>query len=285
MYHYTYILLDPESDMKYIGMRSCKCKPDEDAYMGSSYAMTIEDKRKCDKLILEEFETREEALQHEIRLHEQFQVHVNPEFWNLAKQTSTKFVSNRKGCKLTEEHKRKCSEALKGRKMPKFTEEHRQKISAARTGTKASYELRKKLSEMRKGENNSNFKHSTIYVWYKEGVRYVGTISELANTYGIKDKTCLYATIKGKTSTGNGWMILENASSGCRTTGTMYIDKYIWTNTNGDIVTYNCKDMSKFLNEKFENNVKKVIRGTQKSIKGWKIVSKVETKTEYHQTV
>ncbi len=88
MYHYTYILLDPESNMKYIGMRSCKCKPEEDTYMGSSYSMTIHDKRRCDKLVLEEFDTREEALQHEIKLHNQFEVHTNPEFWNLSKQTS-----------------------------------------------------------------------------------------------------------------------------------------------------------------------------------------------------
>ena len=147
MYHYTYILLDPESKMKYIGMRSSKCKPEEDTYMGSSYAMTIYDKRRCDKLILEEFNTREEAFHHEIKLHNQFEVHTNPEFWNLSKQTSTKFISNRKGCKLTEEHKRKCSEALKGRKMPEVTEEHKRKIAAARTGTKASDELKKKLSE------------------------------------------------------------------------------------------------------------------------------------------
>ena len=211
MYHYTYILLDPESDMKYIGMRSSECKPEEDTYMGSSYAMTIEDKRRCDKLILEEFETREEALQHEIVLHEQFQVHMNPEFWNLARQTSTKFVSNRKGCKLTEEHKRKCSEALKGRKMPEFTEEHRQKIAAARTGTKASDELKKKLSEMRKGENNSNFKHSTVYVWqHKDGRIHEGRAIDMINL-GLMPKggSKAYAVIKGTRNMAYGWKILS----------------------------------------------------------------------------
>ena len=191
MYHYTYLLLDPESEMKYIGMRSSKCKPEEDTYMGSAYAMTIHDKRRCDKLVLEEFDTREEALHHEMKLHNQFEVHTNPEFWNLSKQTSTKFISNRKGCKLTEEHKLKCSSALKGRKMPEFTEDHKRKISVSRIGTKASAETKKKFSESRQGENNSNFKHKTIYKWYKDNEYFVGTVGQLALKDAIKDKSAL----------------------------------------------------------------------------------------------
>lgn len=210
MYHYTYILLDPESKMKYIGMRSSECKPEEDTYMGSSYAMTIHDKRRCDKLVLEEFDTREEALQHEIKLHTQFEVHTNPEFWNLSKQTSTKFISNRKGCKLTEEHKRKCSEALKGRKMPEFTEEHKRKISEARTGTKASAEVKKKLSDMRKGEDNSNYKHSTVYRWqHKDGRIVECKIMEL-KTLGLIPQTSAhaYAVVKGTRNFVSGWKLL-----------------------------------------------------------------------------
>lgn len=285
MNHYTYILLDPESEMKYIGMRSSKCKPEEDTYMGSSYAMTIEDKRRCDKLILEEFNTREEALLHEIKLHEQFQVHTNPEFWNLSKQTSTKFISNRKGCKLTEEHKRKCSEALKGRKMPEFTEEHKRKIAKARTGTKASAETRKKLSDNRQGEDNSNFKHKTVYKWYKDNEYFTGTVGQLAMKYDIKDKSSLYRVLKGKILTGNGWLIVQNVDTSCSTTGVEYTVKYEWQHIDSRLVVKNCYEMAKFLEEKFENNVKKVIRGAQNSIKGWKILSKVEIETEYHQTV
>lgn len=276
MNHYTYILLDPESEMKYIGMRSSKCKPEEDTYMGSSYAMTIEDKRRCDKLILEEFNTREEALLHEIKLHEQFQVHTNPEFWNLSKQTSTKFISNRKGCKLTEEHKRKCSEALKGKKLPEFTEEHKRKLSEARTGTKASAELRKKFSDTRKGEDNSNFKHKTVYKWYKDNEYFVGTVGQLALRDNIRDKSALYRAIKGKSLTGNGWLIVQNVDTSCSTTGVEYIVKYKWQHTDGRLVVKNCYEMANFLEEKFENSVKKIIRGIQKSIKGWKIESIVE---------
>lgn len=276
MYHYTYLLLDPESEMKYIGMRSSKCKPEEDTYMGSAYAMTIHDKRRCDKLVLEEFDTREEALHHEMKLHNQFEVHTNPEFWNLSKQTSTKFISNRKGCKLTEEHKLKCSSALKGRKMPEFTEDHKRKISVSRIGTKASAETKKKFSESRQGENNSNFKHKTIYKWYKDNEYFVGTVGQLALKDAIKDKSALYCAVKGKTITGNGWLIVQNVDTRCSTTGVEYIVKYEWQHIDGRLVVKNCYEMAKFLEEKFENSVKKVIRGAQKSIKGWKIVGNVK---------
>ena len=210
MYHYTYVLLDPESDMKYIGMRSSKCKPEEDTYMGSSYSMTIEDKRRCDKLVLEEFATREEALLHEIKLHEQFQVHTNPEFWNLAKQTSTKFISNRKGCKLTEEHKRKCSEALKGRKMPEFTEEHRRKIAEARRGTKASKDTKKKLSDMRKGVNNSNFKYKDYYIWvHKDGRQLTKRVLDMvAEGHMPKSPSKAYEAVKGTRNLAYGWKVI-----------------------------------------------------------------------------
>lgn len=210
MHHYTYILLDPESEMKYIGMRSCECLPYEDPYMGSSYAMTIEDKRRCDKLVLEEFTTRDEALTHEIALHEQFQVHINPEFWNLSKQTSTKFISNRKGCKLTEEHKRKCSESLTGRKMPEFTKEHRQKIATARTGTKASMATKAKFSETRKGELNSNFKHTSIYTWqHRDGTIVSNRIVDMIGL-GLMPKSPAkaYEVVKGTRNMAYGWVLI-----------------------------------------------------------------------------
>ncbi len=36
-YHYTYIILNKNTQMKYIGVRSCSCLPEnDDEYMGSS---------------------------------------------------------------------------------------------------------------------------------------------------------------------------------------------------------------------------------------------------------
>lgn len=55
------------------------------------------------------------------------------------------------GCKFTEEHRRKLSEAKKGRKL---SEEHCKKLSQVHKGKKLSEETKKKLSESKKGELN-----------------------------------------------------------------------------------------------------------------------------------
>lgn len=72
------------------------------------------------------------------------------------KQAAANSNRRRAGCQLTDEHKKKVSEAMKNRI---FTEEHRKKLSAAQTGTrnhrygtKAMPELRAKLSAARKGK-------------------------------------------------------------------------------------------------------------------------------------
>lgn len=88
-YHYVYLLINPTNDMMYIGKRSCDCLPNDDTkYMSSSKYVP---KEECDKLILEEFSTATEAIEYEKKLHEQFDVGVNPSFYNKSKQTSTGF--------------------------------------------------------------------------------------------------------------------------------------------------------------------------------------------------
>ena len=70
----------------------------------------------------------------------------------------------RKGYKLSEEHKKKISEALKGNKNGlgnknclgrKLSEEHKQKLSEAGKGRKVSMETRRKMSEASKGNKGS----------------------------------------------------------------------------------------------------------------------------------
>ena len=143
MNHYVYLLESRVSTMYYIGCRSCSCKIGDDPYMGSSTAMSQEDKDNCNKIILKRFDTREEAITYEIELHNQFDVGNNPEFWNKVKQTSTGF--DRTGMKVSEEllnkhyrnkifsetHRRRLSEAGKGRKL---SEEHKRKIGLAHKG-------------------------------------------------------------------------------------------------------------------------------------------------------
>lgn len=96
MNHYTYEIKF-ENNMKYIGVRSCKCPIEEDSYLGSSKIIPAELYKTCTKTILSTFPTRVEAIQHEIDLHNMYDVCKNPEYYNQAKQTHVLF--NQQGAK------------------------------------------------------------------------------------------------------------------------------------------------------------------------------------------
>lgn len=273
MNHYVYVLLDTKSDMKYIGVRSCDCPIAEDPYMGSSTVMTTEDRLRCDKLVLKEFATRDEATEYERFAQISVDVLHRDDYWNKAIQTSTLFISNRKGCKLTEEHKRKCSEALKGRKMKPFSDEHKKKIAKARTGRKASQELKDKLSANRKGAQNSNYKHDTKYMWInKESMLFVGTPIELVDKHGVSQSGTLYGVLTGRYNYVDGWRILGNSDTGCVTTEQLYVNTYKWVHESGKEFIGRCDEFRDHINEPFLNTIKKVVRGTYKSTNGWRIV-------------
>lgn len=85
--HYTYITRSPDGRY-YIGVRSCEGDPTEDPYMGSHSDGTYTPSR---KRVLATFDSREEAMEHEIYLHELRQVDTNPRYANQARQKTTGF--------------------------------------------------------------------------------------------------------------------------------------------------------------------------------------------------
>ena len=91
MNHYVYMLQNKDDNKKYIGVRSCKVPVDKDPYMSSSKWATKEYLARCTKTVLKLFSTRKEAIEYEIYLHNLYDVAVNPEYFNQAKQTATKF--------------------------------------------------------------------------------------------------------------------------------------------------------------------------------------------------
>jgi hypothetical protein len=144
------------------------------------------------KIILETFSTREEALQAEVDLHKFYQVDKNSHFANKARQKTTGFYYSFKGAIRTEEYKKKMSERLKGREIksewivkmkenlkPAFgednpfygkshTEKSRKEISNSLkeyyennshpwVGRKHSEESKAKFRENNKGKNNPNY--------------------------------------------------------------------------------------------------------------------------------
>ena len=185
-HHYVYYSYE-DFGRGYIGCRTCNCLPEEDKYFGSFYDKTF---NPTNKIILEAYDTREEALNAEIKLHQFYDVARNSHFANQSKQTSTGFSAE--GVIRSEEYKQKMSERLKGREIkpewiekakqnrrsyegeqnPFYQKSHNQdtieKISESLKeyyksnphpfeGKKHSKESKKKMSESRKGENNPNY--------------------------------------------------------------------------------------------------------------------------------
>ena len=154
MNHYVYLIEKknslPNQEKYYIGVRSCKSKISDDAYMGSSKYLTedikINGKNQYNKIVLKRFNNRKEALLYEIELHDKFNVSTNNIFFNKAKQKSTGFscgpgeLNPFYGKKHTEDYKQRQSALLKTKdcrsKTPNFglvhTKETKLKMSLKR---------------------------------------------------------------------------------------------------------------------------------------------------------
>lgn len=73
----------------------------------------------------------------------------------MSEETKRKISEAEKGKKMSEEAKLKISTALKGKKLGEFSEEHKRKLSAARKERKISDETKLKLSNALKGRKFS----------------------------------------------------------------------------------------------------------------------------------
>ena len=176
MHHYTYFLTakEPFNGMKYyIGVRSCKINPEEDKYLSSSKVIK-RNKIAVDKHILSTWNTRQEAVSHEILLHDCFNVAINKEFFNQALQTAVGFdtsgmLSPMKGKQHTNETiekmresklnqsaetKQKISNTLKGHvawnKGISPTDDAKYKMSQAKLGKICSTEHRLNISKAKR---------------------------------------------------------------------------------------------------------------------------------------
>lgn len=154
MYHYTYIIeaKNPtDSRFRYIGVRSCEKKPEEDIYFGSCRPFkrwqAIYGTDGLTKTVLAIWPTRKDALSHEMLLHDCFDVARNQEFWNQAKQIATGFDTT--GTKQSEELKLQKSLKTKGR--PK-SPEHKAKISASNKGKTVPEDVKLKISQAKIGK-------------------------------------------------------------------------------------------------------------------------------------
>jgi len=150
-------------------VRSCKGSPTSDWYFGSSKELkkwiAVHGVEKVDKQILSIWKTRKDAVSHEVFLHNCFDVVVNKEFWNKAKQTATGFdrtgasqVPWNKGIKASASSRLNISIGLRAsiaelRKMglPHWAAGRQ----SPNKGKKVSEELKQKLRQHRTGKHNS----------------------------------------------------------------------------------------------------------------------------------
>lgn len=204
MYHYTYEIIYTNGK-KYIGVRSSKVEPMLDVkYIGSS--LLTDNTKIYTKLILSTFDTREEAIKHEMYLQKYNNVIANPIYYNASIQNGTKF--SMMGAKFSDEHKRKIAEATSKAASTKWTPELRLKLSESKTGSSLkpwSEERRKYMSECNKGKKSwskgksfdndyvldkyaSRVKHKEKYYWIHKDTQEVkyATCQEMGLMFGKK---------------------------------------------------------------------------------------------------
>lgn len=97
--HYVYIIEHIKSKKYYIGARSTNLLPDDDLgkkyFSSSTNKEFIKDQKENNHhykyTVLRNFNNRDDAILHEVRLHNEKQVHLDPNSYNMAKQTSAGF--------------------------------------------------------------------------------------------------------------------------------------------------------------------------------------------------
>lgn len=247
--YYTYYSFETNKGIDglgYIGYRGLKnaLTPEEEEYWGTQTSpknREFKDNPCKDKIILGIFETKEEAIAHEIYLHTLWSVDSNAHFANQAKQTSEGFSSSdpwNKGTKgmqeawnlgipRTEEEKENIGAPRRGKQISEKTIE---KITNAHIGKKLPEETRNKIGETnsikqkgktpwnknrktgknRKEENEFlgeklNFKNKNLG-YFEENI----TISEMVLKYKNLKKPGLYLLKSQRVYNYKGWVICND---------------------------------------------------------------------------
>jgi len=164
-FHYVYRITNFIDNKHYYGARSTNMNPIEE--LGISYfSSSLDGYFKEDQLlntnnykykIIRIFENREDAISFEIYLHNKFNVAINPNFYNNAKQTSTGF--DRLGKLHTNETKNKIGEKNKNRKV---SEETRSKLSDLSKGRVLSKETKEKMSKPKSQETKEKMRLNAL---------------------------------------------------------------------------------------------------------------------------
>lgn len=226
MNHYTY-RIHYSNGKSYIGIRSCLHSIEDDsAYIGSS-KHTPND-LVISKEILGQFKTRKEAVDHEIHLHNEFDVASSDLFYNKSKQTSNKFDTSGVSVPRTAEHNQKIKQALTGRvrsaeecaaisigktgKTHKpHSDETKQKMREARLGVDGYMKGQEYSTKDRQEKYASRVKHPEPYHWFNKhtGKTEYLTCVEMGYKYveGKKPSQRFTNIIRGISKSYRGWVL------------------------------------------------------------------------------
>jgi len=160
--HYVYYSYE-EFGRGYIGCRTCECLPEKDVYLGSYKDETFSPTQ---KIILETFSTREEALQAEVDLHKFYQIDKNPHFANKARQKTTGFYYAEK--KFGEEN------PFYGRTHSQETKEKISKQSKERPGVKKYGKDNHFYGKEHSQETKELLKQRTTQTWKNQPHPWIG---------------------------------------------------------------------------------------------------------------
>lgn len=174
-YHYVYRITNTLENKHYYGKRSTDNEPIKD--LGIKYFSSSTDKEfKRDQKhnpqnykykVIRLFESKNDAVNFEIKLQRKFNVSTNDRFYNKAIQTSSFFDVT--GTTFTNEHKQKISQAsagennamygMRGEKHPRFglkhTEESKLRMSESAKGKIISDEARLNMSKAHLGRKHT----------------------------------------------------------------------------------------------------------------------------------
>jgi len=166
-YHYTYLIKNKNIGLLYIGVHTGYGE-----YWGSSKSLS-EDIKKIGKQyfvkrILRVWDTRAEAMSHEIELHNRYDVAVNNRFYNKVKQTSTGFDNTGVTCSdLTKQKKSRSVKQPVNNPLWKATVGELKKKTVSNTRQNWSKERKaafsKKISITRKEKGLAKGKNNPFY--------------------------------------------------------------------------------------------------------------------------
>lgn len=185
--HYVYRISNIVENKHYYGSRSSKCSPKDD--LSINYFSSAKDLNfKSDQLenpshykykIISIHKTRKEAIQKEIRLHNKFDVGINPHFYNRAKQSTIGFDTTGKIMVKGDNDNyiminKNDPKYLSGEYEPakigfcrpgrEFSDQHRENLSKSLKGKPKSKEHSQKIKESCNNSGVNHPRHKYMYV-------------------------------------------------------------------------------------------------------------------------